>query len=331
MGKRWSKLTVCLLLVALLSACGGSSSPTQPTSPDNNSAGRRYLDEILAIMQANSINRHQIDWASFRQSVYAAAGNAQTIQDVVKAAIPTALSLLGDHHSFYVSSAGVATYNPSPRGGCSDPAPPAVAPQPGIGYVKVTSFSGSGTAMLDFAVSIQDQIRAADGPAIRGWVVDLRRNGGGNMWPMIAGVGPVLGEGTAGAFVDPDGNVTRWGYANGTSFAESSVVVQVPSAYRVLAPNPRVAVLTDCGVASSGEATVVAFRGRPNTRSFGTPTYGLSTSNRTIILSDGASLYLTTATMADRNLARYGDVIVPDEVISDPAGTVQRAVEWLLQ
>lgn len=61
-----------------------------------------------------------------------------------------------------------------------------------------------------------------DAPDLVGWIVDLRGNGGGNMWPMIAGVGPVLGEGTAGAFVDPDDNVTLWGYANGASIADGS-------------------------------------------------------------------------------------------------------------
>jgi carboxyl-terminal processing protease len=49
----------------------------------------------------------------------------------------------------------------------------------------------------------------------------------------------------------------------------------VKAPYKLVVPSPRVAVLTDTGVASSGEA--IAFRGRPNTRSFGTPTCGLST------------------------------------------------------
>ena len=80
-----------------------------------------------------------------------------------------------------------------------------------------------------------------------------------------------------------------------------------------------------------GEASVIAFRGRPNTRSFGTPTGGLSTANRSIQLSDGAWLYLTVAVMADRNLTRYGGPVGPDEVLSDPTQTVQRAIEWLLQ
>jgi hypothetical protein len=35
--------------------------------------------------------------------------------------------------------------------------------------------------------------------------------------------------------------------------------------------------------------------------------------------------------MADRNLNRYGDAVVPDEVINSPSQAALRAIEWLLQ
>ena len=40
---------------------------------------------------------------------------------------------------------------------------------------------------------------------------------------------------------------------------------------------------------------------------------------------------LCTSTMADRTGATYGQTVVPDEVIADPAETVRRAIEWLRQ
>jgi hypothetical protein len=309
--RKWSKTFFFLALPVFLIACGGTStSPTQPSTlpaqPSNGGmsvTARSYLDEILGIMQANSINRYTIDWTSFRQSVYAWVPNAQSIEDVTRSsAIPTALSLLGDHHSFYAKSNGTSIYNPNSRGSCSDPTPPGVEVPATIGYVKVAAFSGTGDAQVEFAVSIQNHIRSADTTDVLGWIVDLRGNGGGNMWPMVAGIGPILGEGTAGAFIDPNSNVTRWGYTNGASTIAGAPTVQVLSAYQLLRPSPKVAVLTNCGVVSSGEAVVVAFRGRANTRSFGTPTYGLSTANQSYHLSDGAWLYLTVAVMADRNL-----------------------------
>jgi len=93
--------------------------------------------------------------------------------------------------------------------------------------------------------------------------------------------------------------------------------------------DPKVAVLTDGRAASSGEAVVISFRRRPNTRSFGGATCGLSTSNSTFRLTDGALLLLTTAVMADRTQSPYGDVVVPDETIGGDAPVVERAVAWL--
>ena len=47
--------------------------------------------------------------------------------------------------------------------------------------------------------------------------------------------------------------------------------------YTLINPMPRVTVLTDEGVMSSGEAVVVSFRERTRARSFGTATCGVST------------------------------------------------------
>jgi carboxyl-terminal processing protease len=291
---------------------------------------RNYLTQILDIMQANSINRKTIDWPAFRQTVVGVDSNAQTIQDLYPR-IRAALSLLNDHHSFYVGPDSTSIRSPPPVDACTDQVPPAVEVPGGIGYVKVGSFTGRGEAETAFAQTIQDALRAADGANLAGWIVDVRNNRGGNMWPMVAGLGPILGEGTAGAFVDPDGGATWWGYRDHASVYDGSPLVTVTSPYRLLRPNPRVAVLTNCAVTSSGEAVVIGFRARRDARSFGTPTYGLSTSNDEFNLTGGGTLILTTTTMADRTGRMYGNAVAPDEIIADPVETVRRAVEWLRQ
>jgi C-terminal processing protease CtpA/Prc len=99
----------------------------------------------------------------------------------------------------------------------------------------------------------------------------------------------------------------------------------VPGPYRLRRERPRVAVLVDNGVASSGEATFIAFRQRADTRSFGVATCGLSTANSGFSMSDGALLNLTVSVMADRTKTRYGDQVAPDEIIADAAQVVARA------
>jgi hypothetical protein len=53
------------------------------------------------------------------------------------------------------------------------------------------------------------------------------------------------------------------------------------------------------------------------------------TANRAFVLSDGASLFLTTAVDADRNHVTYDSAIPPDETLSDPSATVARAIDWV--
>jgi len=149
------------------------------------------------------------------------------------------------------------------------------------------------------------------------------------MWPMVAGVGPVLGDGVAGYFVPPSGTATPWSYQGGAALSATSEIVRASTPYVLMMRAPRVAVLTDVLVAGSGEAVALAFRGRPNTRSFGAATCGLSTANAGFRLSDGATRQVTTALMADRNRTAYGIPIAPDETAAGDAEVVLRAIEWL--
>jgi Peptidase family S41 len=315
-----------IVLVVTASACGRGASPTAPSAAASSAAAvAAHLDQLVTIMQSRSLNRASIDWPAFRSSVTAAAGSSQSIADAYPA-IRTALSLLGDNHSFYVSATGTTISASSKR--CSGLAfdPPLIPDR--IGYVRVPAFSGSGSAAAEFAGALQRAITRADRSGLAGWIVDLRGNSGGNMWPMIAGIGPILDEGTLGYFVDPSGSESTWEYRGGAALL-SGAPLQTLTPYRLSDAHPRVAVLIDGGVASSGEAVAVAFRRRPGARSFGSPTCGLSTANATIPLNDGATLYLTVSVMADRGRVRYGEAIVPDEHIEDPTDTLRRALAWL--
>ena len=149
------------------------------------------------------------------------------------------------------------------------------------------------------------------------------------MWPMVAGVGPIIGEGVLGYFINPAGFENVWEYRDGASWNGGVMVQRVDAPYTLIRQRPKVAVLVDNGIASSGEAVVIAFKQRPDTRFFGAATCGLSTANSSFTLSDGAQLILTVAVMADRTKARYGDSIQPDETVTDPTQTVQTAIEWI--
>ncbi|MGH2588694.1 MAG: S41 family peptidase [Dehalococcoidia bacterium] len=211
----------------------------------------------------------------------------------------------------------------------------------GIGYIEVPPVVGvsPASAVNAVAAEIQRLIREVDQSPACGWVVDLRRNTGGNMWPMLAGIGPVLGEGEAGAFVDGKSERYVWAYRGGQALlAGRTMAGTTERTYTLLRPEPPVAVLTSGITASSGEAIVVAFRGRPATRSFGEPTTGVPTGNAFRPLPDGAVINVTGVLDADRSGQTYDDRIPPDEVVpidwtafateSDPV--LRAATAWLL-
>jgi hypothetical protein len=324
-------MAVTVVLLGILTAIGCAPDRSVPTAPSlppeaaNPQAARAHLDALLTTMETYSVNKAAIDWSDFRSQVVAAAGNAETVPQL-DSAIVLALRLLGDQESYY--QRGGLTLGPPPVGGCAGGAPtPGDIPDT-IGYVKVAACACQGTAATQFAQSIQQAIRTVDRAGLVGWIVDLRGNFGGNMWPMIAGIGPVLGEGIIGWIVYNDREYERE-YRDGAATSFGDTFASVTDPVTLLEPYPKVAVLTDGGVASSGEAITVFFKGRPRTRSFGTLTCGHHHLQQAFFLPGGAVLFLVSGQHADRTKRRYGGPISPDEIVSNPHDAVDRAIAWL--
>ena len=310
-----------IIVLFLFISCSSDDDP-----PETNIRVTNFINEVVDIMEVNSINRNTISWDDFRTQVLARAENAQNVT-ATDDALRLALQLLGDNHSFIRKQNGTFISGSSIVCRPSDLSP--VATPDNVGYIKINSFSGNDQSeSLAFAENIQNEIRVQDSENISGWIVDLRNNPGGNMWPMLAGVGPVLGEGIAGYFIGPDNESTAWSYANGAAILGQNTIANVTSAYTLLNSDSKVAVLLNRAVISSGEAIAISFIGRSNTETFGEATCGLSTSNSGFSLSDGSTLLLTTAFMADRNQNVYGESILPDNAVSD-GELIQAAIDYI--
>jgi hypothetical protein len=316
--------------------------------PPPSEEARAYLDRALDIMEERSINRDSLEWKNLREATMRRARGAETTADTYDA-LHYAIRRLGDGHSLLrpprpetqqrsrESNAGGQQETDQQRGkGWGGPSPRGQLLSEATGYVRVPGFNGRGATA--FADSLHSVIARLDREGACRWVVDLRSDTGGNMWPMLAGLGPILGEGSAGTFAYPKGREVDWWYREGKAGAGERTMAEVSrTPYETDAPHPPVAVLTGPRTASSGEAVTVSFRGRPNTQSFGQPTAGLSTSNSSIPLSDGATLLLTTSTFADRTGTVYGGEIEPDVVVEpgdQPSGlpsdpVVEAAQSWL--
>jgi carboxyl-terminal processing protease len=282
--------------------------------PPPSDEARAYLNRALDVMEKRSINRDSIDWSALRDSVMRKARGIETTEHTYWA-LRYAIGRLGDEHSSLRTPRQMDRLERGRFGaqrGTSSGLKGKVV-KGDAAYLRVPRFTQIGSSATAFADSLQRIIARLDQKRPCGWIVDLRPTLGGNMWPMIAGLGPILGEGKAGAMVRPDGKKKSWWYRDGKAgIGDSTVVTVSDDPYQLSPPRPPVAVLTGSRTASSGEAVAVSFRERPNAKSFGQATRGLSTSNAAIPLSDGATLFLTTATFADRTGTVYGEPIEPD-------------------
>lgn len=319
----------------LLSARLPAQPPPRSTMPDTV---RQYVSAAMTAFRTHSVHRTEVDWLSLEDSVVGRAANAQAPAGTW-AALTWALRRV-DPHSFLMppeqmmTSAGVMV-------------PPAAQPMtrrpvgqllPGdIALLTVPPHSGRNRpAYVD---SLQSQIGALDSAGACGWVLDLRENTGGNMWPMLAGVGPLLGAEVVGSMTNSPPDV-GWHYRDGRSWSGGSTPPADPGGWGSAAPrrlsnaNAPVALLVGRQTASSGEITLLAFLGRPNVRSFGDSTAGRNSANASVLLRDGATLLVTSAYPRDRLGRRYPLSVGPDELVSseESAGgdaPLRHAVAWL--
>jgi len=271
------------------------------------------------------MKKDQIDWPDYRANVLKYGKNDKTIDDAHKT-IKYALSLLHDGHSIFVSSKDMKKeYSDTSTKKITSIVSEYTSE---IGYIKIPGFIGNERLEKAFASRIQDLIRGLEKQKISGWIIDLRGNTGGNMWPMLLGIGPILGDGIAGYFVNDKKDFNMWGYAEGKTFDGGSIISKIDSAYQLKNKNKKIAVLINNSTASSGEAIAVAFKGLPKTRFFGDRTRGQTTGNSTIFLSDSSMIALMTVVFADRNKVIYGIPIIPDEIAKD-VDAKELAIKWI--
>lgn len=329
-GRGW------LLMVALATASGAAHAQDVPSAE----AQARILD----LLQQQSLYRDRVDWSKARAELAAARDPAQTrrlLDDVIQRS--------SGGHGRWISANQQRTQ--SQRAQATQTAMGAATPQTDdarsgptarLGWIKVGAYMDDRTQSQDMqkqarkqaAVALQARIQAQDDGNRCGWVVDLRGNSGGNMWPMLLGMGPLLGDAKGadpvGMFLLADKR-QPWAYREGAVWLDGKAVVGSRNTqYTLRHPGAPVAVLFGPRTASSGEASVLAFRGRAGSRSFGQPSAGYSTANTPQRLPDGSLLLLTGSVIADRNGVGDGNRLQPDVIVAEGQDATTAAQAWLL-
>jgi len=197
-----------------------------------------------------------------------------------------------------------------------------------IAYLDVPWLSTADNSICTaFADSLQQIIGGYDQQGIKKWIIDLRRNTGGNCWPMLAGLAPLLGNGTYGYFVS-DNEKIPFSYLNGVMMQGKHERCTVTKPY-VSTAQKKIVILTSAQTASAGEIVALAFKGLPDVYVYGEPTAGLTTANATYSLSDGYLLVLTVCKEADRSGRICEGKIQPDQLIVPSSSNSKDAAKKL--
>lgn len=336
---------LCLSSVAGLAEKKAPLPQTSPTALTPDAAA--FLNSAIDVMQQHDLRGQAVDWSQLRIDAFKHAAGAFNPIDTYPA-IYWALVQLNDPASHLRLPEGlypdqIALLQQAEKDARKD-APagdrPSAPPTPFVarhlpeghivtfegksfGYVVLpTCAAKDKDGLMLYAADVRHILSDLSAQNPRGWIIDLRGNTGGNMWPMLTGIGPVLGNGVVGSFVTATGKIP-WFYQDGKSGTRNnagletvslSLPVDSPQTGSAASPEP-VAVLVDSSTANSAEAITIAFHGRPQTRFFGQRTAGKSTAVQPFALADGAQLYLTTALDADRSGKTYPDGFTPDVVI----------------
>lgn len=287
---------------------------------------KKFGKELSSIIKKNSIFSDSLDFDAIEKDFEEHIDTLDTYKKVGYY-YTGKLRKAGDRHSFYITQTEIDNFSQKQK---ENLAFNYKLLEGNIGCLEIPGFLNSDiTVVNEFANRIQNAIRELDSKNnLKGWIIDLRNNSGGNMWPMVVGLNPLIGTNTVpGYFKKAGKNETAEEWQ--VSSPHNKIVIEQP--YQLKATPPKIAVLYSKKTASSGEMTAICFIGLPNTKSFGENTAGLTTANRIFNMGNDNLLVLASSYTMDRNKKIYTGSIVPDVQVSsnDDDSVLQKALNWL--
>jgi hypothetical protein len=324
--------------VPFLAVAHSSSQSDAHTSSDvsqPSAAAQAYLDQAINLIRQHHINSATADWPAITATAHARIAHASATADTYPA-IREIFAALHERHSFLIEPRAAV---PAWRGTAGARGNDMTAPEPTSRLIdgryalvqlpQLDTLGTGGEAVgRAYAASVRAALERMDRAPLCGWLIDLRGNGGGNMWPMLQGLDPLLGDPPFGYFLIRNGTGLPWTRANGLIRPAPALQAGSTPSFTLVHQAAPVAILIGGSTASSGEMAAIALIGRTRVRTFGAPSAGLTTANEPHPLPDGAQLLITVTTVRDRLHRDYSGPITPDEQVA-PAQAEQAATRWL--
>ena len=337
------------LLGIIFLFCGASHLNAQKLSSSQDSIQVFYKD-LFKDLKTGYLYRDQVNWDSIQAEVgqnlkqysdfRSSLKEVSTIFDLAKA----------DHCRVYYEQEQLAGNFETPTGKdfseqwitkyTTNPEFEAKVIHEDIGYIlmpEMTFTDVSKKNIQNLAQPMYDQIQEIKNSGkIKGWILDLRMNTGGNSEPMLLALYDLLGDHEIWGVLDiHKKKITSVKLSNGKYFNNSKKSSYI-TPEGALQDTAKVAVITNLATGSSGEVTALAFKGRENTIFIGQRTNGKTTTNTMVSLPFGAIMAITVGLDCDRN-GNFYEYIIPDIQISKQDnfedllldGNIQEAIKYI--
>ena len=292
----------------------------------------KFYKNLVTTFRENSIEKEKIDWNDFEKKVLEKALIGKD------SAIILALNLNGNPHTYYKTkgkylfqSNRIAPTDSNLNKKCNNIDFKKELQE--IGYIEIPTFitdpsnqQGSKIRAEKYIKDIVDSIKSIDQRKLNGWIIDLRNNTGGNMWPMLISLTPFYPNGVLGYFIGNKKDVV-WSQSNGQIWfdddSQTKKYLSNPIFYKLKNEKSKIAVLIGPLTSSSGEAVAISTKSIKTSKLFGANTSGFSTASRPIKIEKDEYLIITTSVDADVNRVEFWNGISPDifcnceEIISE--------------
>jgi len=310
------------------------------------------VDIVYDFIKSNSIHRQQVDWGRMDQQFGGLLSDARNLNDTMEAFVHVLKALDDVHSQLYLNNQYYGYWRPvdesnsqrltelvkkanSTTGIIKD-----TFLEEGYAYLRVPGFQANGYVEVNlYAKALRDTIDYYGRLGAKGFILDLRLNMGGNMYPMLSGLGCLLGDGEIGYEVDLSDTIVRtWSIQQGNFVQNDFPLTNLEPTSRKDMDEMPLVMLIGPVTASSGSNTAIAFKGRKNLIFIGEPTAnGYTTSNGYFQFAPNFFMNFAVAYVADRNMRLYPNDVEPDVLISEGDNfeklmldeKIKRALLWL--
>ena len=280
-------------------------------------SAQSYGERALAFME-NGYYSAAEEWREAKAAAQDALRTAQSYEDTWPI-LREALSAAGGKHSRLVTPAEVEEARADP---ITLPLVSIDSTEHGIVTLVIPEFTQGAEQAQEYAQIVLSWLH--EHQDAKGVILDLRGNCGGDLAPMICALSPLLPDGPLLGTRYANAQIHTMTLADGVFSGGSGMKVQ---SFKMPETIP-IAILTDEGTGSSGEAVLLTFRGLENVRSFGSPTAGYASTNTVFRLYDGAQIVLTIgADVALRTGEVFCEEPIPPDVLTD--SPEQEAAAWI--